>query len=244
MITIDSRIGSKQLLSYFPRGSAELGQLDFADFSFIGNGPDNEPWQVGIERKTVKDLLNSMTTGRFSGHQLLGLLNSYDTIYLIVEGLWRTSPSNGILQERKGSNWGNVALGQRQFMGKELDGFVNTLSVMGGILVRETVSQRDTARLVLSLYHWWNRDWEDHKSHMALHKNRFRDDSAIFPTKPSLLRRVAAELVGIGWKRSKDVERHFNSVWEMANAEEEEWREVKGVGKGIAEKVYREIRRI
>jgi len=240
VITLDDRVGSRELLQYFPKGLATLNRLEYADACFIGNGPNNEPWNIGIERKGLRDLLNSMVTGRLSGHQLIGLLNSYDVVYLVVEGLWRGDPVNGILQYRQGKHWTSVSLGSRQFMKRDLDGFVNTLMVMGAVLVRETMSSRETASLITNLYHWWSKPWEDHKSHVSLHKSRYR--SSIMPVKPSVLRSVASELPGVGWELSGRVEKHFSNILEMALADVSDWVQIKGIGKRTAQKVVEEIK--
>jgi len=58
---------------------------------------------------------------------------------------------------------------------------------------------------------------------------------------PSLVRRVAKELPGIGWERSLLVEETFDSVRTMVNAPLEQWLEIEGIGKGIATKVQEEL---
>ena len=239
MILIDDRVGSKELLPYFPKGLAELDRLEFADLSWLGNGPDGIA-SIGVERKRLRDLLNSMQSGRLAGHQLLGLLNSYDIVYLIVEGIWRSGPATGLLEELRGNMWKPVALGRRQFMRKEVDGFLNTLEVCGQVVVRTTSTERETGVLVTNTYHWWQKEWEDHKSHLAMHKRRFRE-TGVRLEPPSVLRRVAAELTGIGWGRSELVEARFDSIREMVNASEEDWLSIKGIGKKIAGSVQEEL---
>ena len=58
---------------------------------------------------------------------------------------------------------------------------------------------------------------------------------------PSLMRRVAKELPGIGWERSLVVEAKWDSVRDMVNAPVEEWLELDGIGKGIASRVQEEL---
>src|SRR5271166_1849574 len=71
------------------RPIAEPKTLHAGDFSFLGNGPNDEPWTIGIERKRMRDMVNSIRGGRFSGEQLPKLLN-YDRAYLIFESRWKT----------------------------------------------------------------------------------------------------------------------------------------------------------
>jgi len=239
MIVIDNRIGSKELLPHFPQSIAKLGSLEYADACFLGNGPEG-PVMVGVERKALGDLLSSMQTGRLAGHQLLGLINSYHTVYLIVEGIWRTDPRSGLLEVRRGQGWTPFGFGKRQWMTKEMDNFLNTLEVIGGVVVRTTPSMRETASLITNTYHWWSKEWEDHKSHLAIHKGRVRQDSVLL-TKPSLVRRMSAEISGIGWGRSKNVDSHFSSVREMVLADGREWLEIPGIGKKLVKSIQEEL---
>jgi NAD-dependent DNA ligase len=59
--------------------------------------------------------------------------------------------------------------------------------------------------------------------------------------KPTLVRRIAAELPLIGWGKSKAVEEYFPSVVQMVTASEKEWREIPGIGVGIAKGVVEEL---
>ncbi len=88
MILVDSRIGSKDLIK--PLGSiSKLAVLEFADAMFVGGGEGNKPVFVGIEIKKIKDALSCIMSGRFAGHQLVGLVKEYDVRYLIIEGWYR-----------------------------------------------------------------------------------------------------------------------------------------------------------
>jgi ERCC4-type nuclease len=219
-----------------------ISRLDYADFFFLGNGPEGSYVSVGIERKAIKDLLNSMTTGRLSGHQLPGMSQQYDYIYILVEGEWRFSPDNGILQSKNGAWWNDVCLGPRRFMAKEVIGFLNTLVVKAGVQVMYSRNQRETVQVVTSLYHWWNtKQWEGHTSHLSPSKSHKGNSGEIMLIKPPLIRRIASELPLIGWGKSKAVADFFPSVSKMVNATEKEWREIPGIGKGIAQGVVEEL---
>ena len=90
MILLDDRTGSGELLPLFRPYDApvELARLDFGDACWLGNGATG-PELVGVERKTIHDLVSSMRSKRLSGYQLPGLLRTYDWVYLLVEGVWR-----------------------------------------------------------------------------------------------------------------------------------------------------------
>lgn len=86
---------------------------------------------------------------------------------------------------------------------------------------------------------WFSR--AEHHSHKVMHgtKELFADQALL--VKPTLARRVAAQLPGIGEKRSAEVAREFHTLEQMVNASAKDWLRVEGVGKGIATKVYQAI---
>jgi len=226
VITLDDRTGSVDLLPYFPPGVARLGRLGFGDASFVGKGKDDIPVMVGVERKTLSDLVGSLESGRFSGHQLPGLLASYNTVYLVVEGMGRVSRDQ--VEVRQGGAWRSLGVSELA-----LDSFLNTLEVMAGVIVRQTNTPQRTAYLIHHLYHWWMKGWDKHKSHLV-----FYDPRPIMSiTKPGLVRRVAKELPGIGWSRSGPVAAHFATVRGLVIAGTSEWEKIDGIGKGLAQRV-------
>jgi len=236
MIYLDRRVGSKELLRYL-RG-AELCDLEFGDAAFVGQGPET-PVYVGVERKTVRDFVNSTISGRFSTHQLPGLFAAYHYVYIVVEGLWRANPEDDSLEMRKGPRWATPK-GMDNVLGSDLIAMVNSLQVCAGAIVVTTSGLRETAQFLRAIHRWWNRDWRSHRSHKDVRRERF---PTAMLSKPSLRRRVAAELPGIGFERSGAAEARFATVHGMVNATPAAWASVKGVGKTTAERVHEAIRR-
>ncbi len=244
MITLDDRTGSAELAPLFPPTiPVQVSRLDFADAMFLGNGPDESIVTIGIERKAVRDLLNSMVTGRLSGHQLPGLFQQYDYVYILVEGCWRYG-KEGILESMVGNYWVPSTMGERRFMAKEMVAFLNTLAIKVGVQVVYSDNPQETVSLIGTLYHWWNsKSFSQHDSHLSPNKAHKGDQGQAQFTKPSLVRRVAAEIKGIGWGKSKEVAEYFPSVRRMAMASEQEWRSIQGIGKGIAQSAVAEMKK-
>lgn len=241
MILVDSRIGSNDLVQVFrPWGiEAELTTLDYADCAFVGSGPNDTPVQVGIEIKRLNDLLQCITSGRLSGHQLPGLAAQYDHIWLVIEGVYRPSPRDGELEVPRGRGvWDAVRLGARHYMYRDVEHYLTTLEMRGGVHLRHTRDRDETARVVAALYSWWtNKEWDEHRAHLAIDTAR---DTALL-VRPSLVRRVAAELPGIGLEKSGQVSAKFKTVRDLANADEHAWREIPGVGKVLSKRVVAAI---
>lgn len=238
MIYIDNRVGSKDLLPLLPKNSAQLTHLEYGDAAFLGRGVDETPISIGIERKRLNDFLTSMATGRLSGHQIPGLKASYDVVYLVLEGVWRPDPRSGILEKPMARGWGTVHIGARTFMAKEIWSYLNTLQILVGVVVWCSGNARATAQWITNLYHWWNsKPIDAHKSHLK----PYVGCAQLSTKRPELVQRVAAELVGVGFERSKAVAKRFNSLLEMVMASEEDWKGIEGIGKVLAKRIIKEI---
>jgi ERCC4-type nuclease len=243
-IQLDDRTGSGDLLPLLrSRGlPTVLTRLPYGDAAFIGNGPDECPMPIGIEIKSISDILKCIGDGRFSGHQLPGLVADFDYIWLIAEGIYRSDQGTGFLQTYVRGGWRNAMVGTRRFMARELEQWFLTITIRAGVRIVCTGGRNETADFLRNLYNWWTvKSWTEHKSHLAPHLHSFTPDSALL-VRPTLARLVAKELPGIGWEKSAAVAKTFPSVLEMAVAEEDDWRAIEGIGAKTAEKVVRAIR--
>lgn len=241
MLLLDNRVGSGDLAHYFAawRIPYKLTRLEYGDVAFTGNGPNGMDIPIGIEVKKVRDVLNCITDGRFAGHQLPGLVENYARIWLVVEGAYTVDHSTGLLVSRRGRRLEPVACGTRQFMYRDLSNWLTTIEIKTGIRIRRTSGRVETARVCADLHSWWtNKAWDEHRSHLAFDEP-FPDHVPL--VRPNLVRRVAKELVGIGWKKSGAVAGKFTSVRAMCRAREKDWIEIEGIGEGLAGKIVAEL---
>lgn len=238
MILVDDRIGSKELFHYFPPGTARLSRLEYADFAFFGLGPNNVSWRVGIERKTIRDLLACIRSGRFSGHQLKGLLNGYNEVYLIIEGLFKGRGKDGLLITWENADWAQLGLGSNCYMMRDVWLFLNTIAIKTGIRWNVTTNPRETARFVSTLHRWWSwKEYGEHRAHLQPDTGRVAQVG-----NHTLVRRLASHLKGVGWEKSKAVEAEFDSISDMCAAGEERWKEIDGIGKKLSQSIVNELR--
>lgn len=234
---VDRRAGSKDLYPQLQMARVqplELGDLHYGDVSILGNGPEGCPWTVGIEYKKLPDLAQSIDTGRLAGHQLPGMLECYQDCWLLIEGIWRTG-KYGEVQVPRASGWQSLINGRSGgFSAKSLYGFILTCQIKLGIKVVQCGASEQTVAWLSAINHWWTgKEYEEHRAHLA-----FDSSSALtLVSRPSLVRRVAKELPGIGWGRSGAVAKSFHSVVEMATAAQSEWEDIEGIGKTTAGRV-------
>jgi ERCC4-type nuclease len=240
MIFVDDREGAIELHPLLAAGGvkAEVKRLEFGDFCFEGNGPRGM-CLIGIERKRLRDTISSMRTGRFSGHQLPGMLSLYDFCWLMVEGIWQ-SGSSGLLEEGVHGGWRPLSLGSSNFMARDLEHYLSTLELHTPLHIRRTSDPHQTVASILNLYRYFtDKEWSAHHAHHQFHN---APDPTGIVTQPSLVRRVAKEFDGIGWERSRAVAARFHTVLDLAMADEREWQRVPGIGELIAHRVVSQIR--
>ncbi len=231
MILVDDRTGSKELYPYLPKPKI-LCQLEFADFAYSGNGPNGQV-SIGVERKAIKDFLSSMTSGRLSGHQLIGLKKQYDYIYIILEGIWKPDPKDGRLLTLSGKKWSPISQGSRRYMAREVWNFAQSLSVMANVMIVHTGSMRGTAQWLGANFAWWQKKWKAHKSHLQFH------DPPVCASlvKPNLVTKIASQLDGVGWDKARKIGKRFSNLREMMDAGREDWTAIEGIGKKTTEKI-------
>ena len=235
MIYVDERVGSKEFADLLD--NAVLVQLDYGDFSFEGNGPTGKI-QVGIERKAINDLISSISTGRLTGHQLPGLLDNYQRVYLIVEGQWRTDRKSGVIEVFRHGKF--RSLGQSRFTGKRLWGYLISISATVQVEVLITTNTLETVVLIEEMYHWWNQPWDKHEAHVMSVKAA-PQAAYLVPGRMSLMKRIASELPGIGAMKLAQVEKTFGTVERMVAARREDWMVIEGVGPLTADKIWRAL---
>lgn len=239
-ILLDNRAGSKELAPLLPKAKTKLTRLEYGDIMFLGHGPDG-PVAIGIEHKTVGDVVDCMFSGRFAAHQLPGLRDSYHYSYLMVEGRVRAG-KDGLLwwfHETK-KKWiqpygGNL---RRPVSLEAWDQWLNTMVIQGGITVKHTEGKKQSAQCIKSLSRWWGKEWHRHQS-LKVFNEAQRVTTPL--TKVSTRRLMAAQLPGIGWEKSAAIAKHFPSVLHMCLATPKEWQAIPGIGAKLAAQITKEL---
>jgi ERCC4-type nuclease len=241
MVYVDRRAGSAELWPHLTalQVPTSLTTLEFGDACILGRGPTGDVL-VGIERKTVRDLVSSLTSGRLSGHQVPGLVSSYQHVWLVVEGSWRTDAQGWATMPgfRRKGHTGPVKWESLGLKAQAIEGYLLTLTLRAGIHVQRTDRIQDTAHWLQHLHQWWTaKAWDEHRAHLALHQPQLVDNRLWLA--PNTLQRMAACLPGVGGEKSLAVARHFKSPLEMSLADSKTWQQIPGIGPTIAARVTR-----
>lgn len=238
MILVDSRIGSVELCA--PLTSlgltVEKTALEFGDVAFEGQGPDGSIL-VGVERKRLHDMLSCIDDARYTGHQRIGMADLYRVSVLIVEGVWRPhDPQMTLMEGFNGSGWRECRYRTQRVMYSKLRRYLFSVS-LSGVLVLTSRDVFQTAADIHELYHYFQKGWHQHTSLLEMQKLNI-------PTlrrKPSLVRKWAADIEGVGVTLSERAERLFRTPITLATADEVAWMQLPGVGAVTAQKIVREI---
>lgn len=239
-ILVDPRAGSSKLAESLRAIGAPVQDemLVAGDVSFTGRGPEERPVAVGVEYKTLSDLLACIVSGRFSDVQLPGLQALYEHYWLLVEGAWKPAADGTLLLFHHGS-WVPNPWSRRAWKCADVNHWLTSIEVMGGVKIARTSSRAESAFWVKSLYSWWTgKAFEEHDAH----QHRMKSPTMRSYTPPSPVEIWAASLPGVGPKRAKIVGESFSNPRIMANAPADEWVGIEGIGPKTAEKVVRWIR--
>ncbi len=237
MILVDRRKGSAELDRHFRgRVLTDVVELPYGDFAF--NSHPDDCFMVGIERKTIGDLIDSFRSGRLADHQLSGMAEMYKYSFIVVEGIIRRS-ENGLLERLVGREWTAM-----RCMWDEVQNRLLSFKLFRGVQVEFTSSERGTVDTVIRLYKYFTgKRLDQHHSHEGLQDHSVSNVFSLNPNyKPTLCRQMAALLPGVGNELSKHVAREFGSTYEMINAPEDSWYEIEGIGKKKAKNIYDAIR--
>lgn len=254
MIHIAHEVGSAEFEPALRRLNlpCEVRNLSSADFCFWGDGPDG-PCRVGIERKTVAEMVGASSRKRLVGHQLSRMTARYRFRFLLIEGLVRMDPAWGMLHVAKSTSkphvtvwveagWAREGATYDQYLKRQL-----TLRLKAVIHPVPTADKTETAYAVAGIYHWFQRPWASHKSHLLV--DEALPDRALLEGR-TLKRQLLAQIPHVGWERSAALAKQFDreSPGEMlawvARATVKDWQRALRIAKGekTAQKIVDALR--
>ena len=211
---------------------------------------DNKP--VWVERKKIKQLaMCAMQVGNLNS-QIRRAKDAaeagveYAALYLVIEGLWRPGDDGLVeLPDGRGGWQKLMVFGPTSFIEySRVDGYLNTLETVEEVRVKRVGTERESPTVLIDLYHWWQKPIESHTSTKRWSTGGSGEKKQLGlgdAGKPSLVRRWAAELPGVGWEIAKKTEEHFGCVHNMILASEQDWQTIEGIGKITAKRIIEEI---
>lgn len=227
MILCDAAVGSRELLTGIRSlgCDAEVVNGLSTDFQWTGEGQKSAVL-VGVERKTISDLLESIRTHRLGGGQVGRALDCYDYYYLIVEGPWRRG-EGGMLEI--GWPWHEP---KGQFRYAEVGHFLDRMRVFGGVLVWRTFDQDETVATLVDLYEEWQQSWEERLGKRVIYAPAPTPprDGKFFQSKATPVQSWLYQLPGMGDKKTFDLAPRFAAPRAIVDMQSHEWENLPGIG--------------
>ena len=239
MILIDPRVGSKELLLHIQRLKipVELSPLAYGDACFDGNGPRG-PMSIGIERKALGDMLHCIDDARYAAYQRPGMAKLYNYSLLIIEGIWKPDYDTGYLLDLIATmTWRPYRYRSQMVRYSKLFRYILSLQLSGQPVII-TRDLEHTAYNIVECYHYFSKKWDNHTSLREIQKYPLAEVGGA----PSLVRKCAAQVDGLGVKISSEVDKHFGSLYDMSSADELSWVKIPGISVRLARRIVKEIR--
>ena len=248
MLLLDDRKGSRELhdllITAEKAPPVELTRLEFGDVAFMGEGPDGAWLSIGIEYKTINDVLDCIKNSRFADVQLRGMTQVYEVLYLLVEGRYCESRRTGDLLFF-GRRGGKSQTSSVTFTG--LLGWLTTVE-QTGIHLRQTDNKAESASVVAALYNWWQKPYNKHKSLRGVYEapaSRAQLNPSgiqLFRHEPSFAEHALAWVRGIGYDTASLVVQRFPTIEALLSATERQLGEMPEIGAVLASRIYKALR--
>lgn len=215
---------------------AETSSLPYGDAQFEGRGPDGSIY-IGVERKKLHDMLNCIDDARYNA-QRMGMKQMYQVSFLLIEGHWKPHDPQGLLMEgfHGGTAWAPFRGRAGRTLYSKLYRYLLSVS-LSGVHVIYSRDLWHSAFNICEVFHYFQKPFHQHTSLLEMQKFAI----PTLNSRPSLVRRWAADLTNVGLKTSELAERHFRKPITLANADETEWLKIPGVGIKTAQDIVKEI---
>ena len=250
MFQIDDRAGSNKLAEAFDPGECELTRLKAGDIAFFGNGPNNDTWYIGIEYKTINDVVACIKSGRFTGTQLPGMFDLYDVCFLLIEGIARPDQRTGQLMRYAGkSNSFSLGLSYVAY-----DNFLTSVAFFSSLygkpcLVKTSANMRESMQIIRNINAFFEKQWEEHvsmkKPDLTKIQNVTFDFSLLAEPEPGspdypqhVLRKAVFQIDGVGWKVAANIAKQFGTVETMMTATVKDLVAIDKVGNVLAKRLF------
>jgi Fanconi anemia group M protein len=167
-----------------------------------------------VERKDVVDFHDTLTGDRSIFEQVKNMAQNYDRPVLLIEG-------------------GHGELYTKNIHPNAVRGVLASIVSDFDATIVESVDEEDTAKILKQLA---KREQEDSETVVNPHGNKETSDVT------SQQEYIVSSIEGIGPKTSEKLLSHFGSIKSVFDAEVDELKQVDGIGKESAEKIYSIIR--
>lgn len=249
ILYIDSRVGSRELAPLLNQRHGlrtSLVQLESADVAFTCGHSEPSPYcpgdygcRIGIERKTLSDLVGSLLRNRLGGRQLPLMLATYTFSWVLIEGDYRCGRDDVIETQVRPGIWRPA---RSTLAYSQLERWLMRYDILGNGKLRRWLT-RDmvgSAAWIAATYGWWRKEWKKHTLGVV---DKGAMPSKLLLRKPNDYERVVGSFPEIGWKTMKQLTRTVWSVEQLCRMSPGQLQKA-GLGKKKAMDLYAFIRKV
>jgi hypothetical protein len=200
---------------------------------------------IGIELKSIQELITSAWNKRLQSDQLPKMRKSFDVKWLLIYGEADCDRDNYLVIKSKYDNsWRRLTGTGDTFLASKENRHLNERAISYYFylsLVNElqqckfcwhmTRSKRTAAVFIAGLYWWWQQAAHSHKLLKALYQpSNMSDipDNLLMPAKDlspqrELMARLAVQMPGLGTNRAIGAAKHFDSSQSMFAGDPNQW---------------------
>jgi len=234
LITIDDREISEhpEILDLLDVPTV-VQRLEAGDYAFLG--VSNEP--IGIERSEIGNLIAKLRSGALES-QLRKCEEAYNTLYLLVEGVY--DHVGGLLAVHRQSDRGyyrNHIYPSTRYA--DITALLVRLEELG-IRIVHSPNFDCSMKLVSIIYHQETKPEGGHSLFKKIRPIKIPVKASSNPAVPKLLalisrmpEKVAIRLIN-----------RYGTIWDILNAPDEELLAVEGLGRGLLERMKREVGKV
>ena len=239
MIYITKAPNDAEMMPHFPTGLAQFYDIAYGDACFVGAPVDGIGTLCSGERKKLGDMISCIESGRHIEQVRRAYQAGWNRQFLVFQ---LDQPIRkgvgGFLEVRRGKSWELYTAIGREFHYNKLMDYLNEIYWLGGVQVIITRSTKQSVEAIIGVYRILSKPPEAHRILDKFYSAPIPKVSMLGV--PPLIERMAKELPGVGWERSKAIAARFVTVKRMVRATEEDWLDVPGIGRGILDRINRE----
>jgi ERCC4-type nuclease len=234
MILLTTAHNDKDLIPIFG-SSAIPAAIPHGDFIFQGLWEAGKVISICGDRKKFPDLVQCIGDNRHLDQVRAAREAGFDFIFVALEAEWRDKDGQA---QYKRSHWRDAGIETAR-----VQAYLLQLQYYGGVSVFQTKNKQETVRLVLALEKMFQDPPEDHSSLLGFHTQPAPLVSLF--GKPSYLRRVLKESLGVGWELSNRIEakalERGDQLKDVTHWFRHDWEQVEGIGKGMSLAITEEM---
>ena len=127
-----------------------------------------------------------------------------------------------------------MQLGSRRINHSGVVNFLNSISLLTPLRIWTADTSHETCLFILNLYSWFSKPFSQHKSIRTFYTPLPQIAEL---EKPSPVRRVLAQVNGMGWEKTRGADTYYKTPLEVCCSSAAELQRIKGVDRVLSQRI-------